>query len=64
MTFGTAEFEDTGVVADKGYAFGGVAGLGAEIACFDPRVILAVGDYKVSSGSKHLMVAKMGGRTV
>ena len=35
MAFGTAEFEDAGVVADEGYAFGGVAWLGAEVACLD-----------------------------
>ena len=36
MAFAAAEFEDSGIVAHKGNAFGGVAGLGAEITRLDP----------------------------
>jgi hypothetical protein len=35
VAFGTAEAEEAGVVADEGYAFGGVDGAGAEVACLD-----------------------------
>jgi hypothetical protein len=36
VAFAAAEAELLGVVAHKGDAFGGVAGAGAEVACFDP----------------------------
>ncbi len=35
MTFASAEFEDSGIVAHEGDTLGGVAWLGAEIARFD-----------------------------
>ena len=36
VAFGAAEAEGFGVVAHEGDAFAGVAGLGAEVARFDP----------------------------
>jgi len=33
VAFRAAEAEATGVVADEGYAFGGVDGAGTEVAC-------------------------------
>ena len=36
VTFAPAEFENSCIVAHKGDTFGGVAGLGAEVARLDP----------------------------
>ncbi len=36
MTFAPAKLEDFGIVAHKGDAFGGVTGLGTEVARLDP----------------------------
>ncbi len=36
MTFASAKFEDSGIVAHKGDPLRGVAGLGAEVARLDP----------------------------
>ena len=43
MAFAAAEFEDFGVVADEGDAFGGVCWARAEITRFDPlfRVLVS-----------------------
>lgn len=35
VAFGAAEAEGAGVVANEGYAFGGVDGAGTEVACFN-----------------------------
>jgi len=42
MAFRATEAEEFGIVADEGDAFGRVAGLRAEVACFDPDVVSMV----------------------